>query len=108
MQSTKISSPDKYPGVDPDFIESIILLIESKRCGTINFFDDKYKLQGHEGHLLNINKTATGTYLEIGKTEHYRIRIDKIVTILGRPGPSYDAYDRFAHVCLTCEDLGQF
>ena len=31
-----------------------------------------------------------------------RARIDRIITINGKPGPAYDEYDRYALACLDC------
>jgi hypothetical protein len=30
------------------------------------------------------------------------IRIDRIITLFGKPGPAYDEYDAYANECLSC------
>ena len=30
------------------------------------------------------------------------VRIDRIITLFGKPGPGYEAYDAFANQCLAC------
>jgi hypothetical protein len=31
-----------------------------------------------------------------------RIRIDRIITLFGKPGAAYDKYDAFANACMDC------
>jgi hypothetical protein len=31
-----------------------------------------------------------------------KVRIDRIITVNGKPGPAYDEYDRYALACLDC------
>jgi hypothetical protein len=31
-----------------------------------------------------------------------QIRIDRIITLFGKPGAAYDEYDSFANQCLAC------
>lgn len=31
-----------------------------------------------------------------------KARLDRIITINGKPGPAYDEYDRYALACLDC------
>lgn len=32
-----------------------------------------------------------------------QIRIDRIITLFGKPGAAYDEYDAFANACLSCK-----
>lgn len=36
----------------------------------------------------------------LDNNEH--IRIDRIITLFGKPGAAYDEYDAFANACLNC------
>lgn len=96
---------DKYLPIDPDFLEIIIESIKERKSGKTHYFDSGNKIELAEGKLDELIQLNSGRYLKIEGT---LVRLDKIITLLGRPGPSYDAYDRYANVCLTCEDLGQF
>ncbi len=31
-----------------------------------------------------------------------QIRIDRIITLFGKPGAAFDEYDAFANQCLSC------
>lgn len=96
---------DKYLPVDPDFKEIIAERAASIPSGKVHFFTPENKIGLAEGIIGEIYQTPDGQFLKVGVEQ---VRLDKIITFLGRPGPVYDDYDRYANVCLTCEDLGQF
>jgi hypothetical protein len=31
-----------------------------------------------------------------------RIRVDRIITVFGKPGAAFDEYDAYANACLSC------
>jgi hypothetical protein len=31
------------------------------------------------------------------------VRLDRIITINGKPGPAFDEYDNYANGCLSCK-----
>lgn len=97
---------DSYSPIDPDFYEIFGQLIEAQRTGKIFFFGPDDELQEASGMIQTIVKKDNGEFIQTDNK--MLVRIDKIITIFGRPGPAYDAYDRYANACLTCEDLGQF
>lgn len=87
-------------------MESIEKWIAEKKQGKTHFFDQNGLLNTSEGTLLSIDKGNDGVFLSIEGDQP--VRLDKIITLIGKPGPAYEAYDRYANACLTCEDLGQF
>lgn len=98
---------DPFMPIDPDYTEIIEEYISLKKRGKINFFNEQGKVDStSEGFALELLNRPDGVLLAM--TEGEMIRVDKIITLMGRPGPAYDEYDRYANVCLTCEDLGQF
>lgn len=96
---------ETYLPVDPDFMEIVAEIIKTGRSGKVHFFNPQGELDDAEGFMKEISKKKEGEFLIIGSQN---VRLDKIITILGRPGPSYETYDRYANACLTCEDLDQF
>lgn len=42
----------------------------------------------------------TGIYITLDTGS--AIRIDRIITLYGKPGAAFDEYDRFANECLSC------
>ncbi|MFY0650664.1 MAG: hypothetical protein JXQ96_01460 [Cyclobacteriaceae bacterium] len=105
MDKTK-TYPDPFMPIDPDYTEIIEAYISEEREGKVFYFDPEEKLNDTTGKVLRLEKTAQGVFLHISSGQS--VRVDKIITLVGRPGPAYDAYDRYANACLSCEDLGQF
>ena len=98
---------DKYLPVDLDFEQKVHLNIDRTQKGKVHYFDYNGSIGLGEGRIESLEKSPAGCFIRMSETEEM-IRLDKIITLFGRPGPAYDEYDRYANVCLTCEDLGQF
>lgn len=96
---------ESYLAVDSDFEELVRRLIEEERHGKVYYFDPKNELEGVEGSLKRLEKTSDGIFLRIDDSS---VRLDKIITLLGKPGPAYEEYDNYANACLACNDMGQF
>ncbi len=97
---------DSYLPVDPDFMELIDSLIQRKSNGKIHYFNAKGELDDAYGEFLRVSKSQSGEHLVLSKDQY--VRLDKIITVLGKPGPAYEEYDRYANACLNCSDEGQF
>lgn len=96
---------DKFLPFHPDFHELVLENISKDKIGKIHFFEPSMKVGLVEGKISKYTKKNSGYFLQVGSD---LIRMDKIITLFGIPGPSYEDYDRYGNVCLTCEDLGQF
>ncbi|MEQ8474434.1 MAG: hypothetical protein RIC35_24770 [Marinoscillum sp.] len=94
---------DNYLPVDPDFIDKAQRLIELSKAGKVHYYDSKGQIELSDGTLINLIKDNFARYLEMANGE--KIRLDKIITILGSPGPSFENYERFANACLSCESI---
>lgn len=98
---------EAFMPIDPDYTEIIEDYIATKKRGKVNFFDEYGKIEGtSECFAMELQKQPEGVLLRLSGGE--MVRVDKIITLMGRPGPAYEEYDRYANVCLTCEDLNQF
>lgn len=97
---------DTYSPIDPDFYDLFDQLIQEKRSGKIFFFNPKKELDEAAGYIQAVLKEPDGQFLKTNNGS--KVRLDKIITVFGKPGPAYDEYDSYANACLTCEDLGQF
>lgn len=106
MTKPDIKYPEPYSPIDPDFMDIIEKWIEEKKHGKTHFFDQNGLVNTSEGTMQSIDREDDGVFLSIAGGQP--VRVDRIITLLGRPGPAYEAYDRYANACLTCEDLGQF
>lgn len=94
--------PDSYSSVDPEVNDIVDRLIEQKATGKIFYFNPRNEVDEETGSITGIRKTKGGLFLEIRNA--LNVRLDKVITFYGRPGPAYDAYERFANACLACND----
>jgi hypothetical protein len=90
-----------YTPIDPDYFEIVENEIMKNKVSKIFFFKEQNELGEEKGEIDRI--------LTVGDFEKFlllangtRIRMDRIVTINGIPGPAYDEYDRYALACLEC------
>lgn len=97
---------DSYLPIDPNFYEVIQQAKEARKSGKIHFFNPMGEVDDGQGLITSIIQNEQGKFVLL--SDRRSIRLDKIITLYGRPGPSYEAYDRYANACLACEDLGQF
>ncbi|MBV6646513.1 MAG: hypothetical protein KI790_13740 [Cyclobacteriaceae bacterium] len=97
---------DAYLPVDPDFLELLTQLTHENRSGKVHFFNTRNDVDDVQGVLKALVKTRSGEFLQlIGGSA---VRVDKIITVLGKPGPAFDEYDSYGSVCFNCFDHGQF
>lgn len=90
-----------YTPVDPDYFDVVEQEIGKNKISTIYYFEKQNMVEEEKGKLKKIET--------VGDFEKYvvfnsgrRLRLDRVITINGIPGPAYDEYDRFALACLDC------
>lgn len=79
----------------------IFLQEQHKPESKVYFFGQGSDLEEAKGKITGIEKTAQHAEFLCFDTGD-RARIDRIVTINGKPGPAYDEYDRYSLACLDC------
>jgi hypothetical protein len=90
-----------YVPVDYVYREVIQEQIERKSRGKIFFFDQDQKVNSLEGQVVALDEIAgQGLFITLDSGE--RLRIDRIITLFGKPGAAFDEYDSFANQCLSC------
>lgn len=94
---------DNYLPVDPDFIDDVNKIATKALSGKIHYFDPRGKVDDVQGIVQKIEQKGHVEFVKVDTGE--LIRMDKIITIMGKPGPSYSEYERFANACLSCENL---
>jgi len=103
--------PFSYTPVSYDYREVIEEEIQKKTCGKIFYFGEQVEILEATGTIIRlIEKPGFGMFIELN-TEGEEIRIDRIITLFGKPGAAYDEYDAYANACLACnygEDFGRF
>ena len=90
-----------YTPVPYECRETIAEQISSGASGKVFFFNAENAVDSAEGRLIKMEEVAgQGIFLTL--EPHTIIRIDRIITSLGKPGAAYDEYDSFANQCLAC------
>lgn len=90
-----------FTPVPYEFREMLQEAIEEKKSGKIFFFNDANALDDAAGRLVEVTDVqGDGMYAVLETTQ--RIRIDRIITLYGKPGAAYDEYNAYGNVCLDC------
>jgi hypothetical protein len=69
--------------------------------GKVFYFDEKQTVNSLEGFVTKMEEIA-GKGLFITMDSDNKIRIDRIITLFGKPGAAYDEYGAYANECLSC------
>lgn len=99
MDNNSKVKKDPYLPVDCDFCDELALLSDRKKFVKLFFFNGPETIDVVTGVVTDIATRNREEFCIIGGRE---VRLDKIVTIDGKPGPAYEQYDAFANACLNC------
>lgn len=91
-----------YLPVDPDFYDIIEKEKLKKKIAVVNYFGENNSLEDAKGEIEGIVSSKNEEKFisfDTGK----KVRLDRVITINGRPGPAYDEYDSYALACLDCQ-----
>lgn len=68
-------------------------------CGKIFYYTPEQGVLEAEGRLTAVEEVdQTGVFLFLDSGE--RVRIDRVITMFGKPGAAYEAYDAYANACM--------
>ncbi|MEH0158676.1 hypothetical protein V6R21_31865 [Limibacter armeniacum] len=90
---------ESYLPVDHDFREQVIALATQKKHIKVFYFDPDNNLEDAKGSIIDMVTNNNGEHALIGGKE---VRLDKIIALDGKPGPSYDEYDSYGNACMNC------
>lgn len=91
----------KYAPIDPDYYEMISSEMSKERESVVHFFNAKNIPDTKKGKLIQLSgNDKNGKFLILQPKN--QLRLDRIITLNGKPGPAYDEYDSFANACLDC------
>ncbi len=90
-----------YTPIDPDYFEIMEKEILRNKISKIFYFEEDKNL-GEVKAKINRSFTVNNFEKFLEMSNGKRVRIDRIITINGIPGPAYDEYDRYALACLEC------
>ena len=75
--------------------------IAEKRSGKVFFFNDAGEIDECAGRVTRLEEIE-GEGLFILMEPEGRVRVDRIITLFGKPGAAFDEYDAYANQCLAC------
>lgn len=96
----KSSTITSYSPVSWDYREVIQEEMDKKTTGKIFFFCQEgiCEDQGVVTELVDLVGEGMFIILDNGN----KIRIDRIITLFGKPGAAYDEYDAYGNTCMEC------
>ena len=90
-----------YTPVQYVYREIIAEEIAKHTRGKIFYFEADQKVESTEGCVTEIQDIkGKGIFILLDRGE--MIRIDRIITLFGKPGAAYDEYADYANQCLSC------
>lgn len=106
---SKLKAIDYLP-VEWVYRDVITEQIEKGTTGKIFYFCEKEGVCSALGKILSMNEIEQkGVFICLDSDEW--IRIDRIITLFGKPGAAYDEYDAYANACMDCmggHEMGDF
>lgn len=90
-----------YTPVQWVYREVILEEIEKRSEGKVFHFGTKELISCSAGYIKALKELPEkGLFIELNTGED--IRIDRIITLFGKPGPAFDEYDAYSNACLSC------
>ncbi len=91
-----------YTPVDFVYREAVEAAIAQQQYGRIFYFDDHDRLESADGIVVKLQEEQTGWWIELNTTA--RIKLHRVITLFGKPGPAYDEYDLYSIRCGECAE----
>lgn len=89
-------TPVQY--VHKEIIEEAIL---KQTAGKVFYFLNGNVLESAEGKIIKMEDLpGEGVFVTMVPEAH--IRIDRIITLFGKPAAAFDEYDAYANACMDC------
>lgn len=92
---------DSYLPVEHVYREIAEAEIVKAKHGKVFYFDTRGAVESEEGKIKALEEHA-GEGLFLRMENDRRIRMDRVITLFGKPGAAYDEYDAYANACLSC------
>lgn len=101
MNLKEESRSPAYLPVDWVYREVIEEQIKISGTGKIFYFCKEEGICSAEGKIVKMEEIP-GKGIFIHLDPRHMIRIDRIITLFGKPGAAYDEYDSYANACMDC------
>ncbi len=90
-----------YSPVEYVYREVIEDEIVKHTSGKIFYFNSDHVVDSIEGRIVKMEEiNSKGLFIKLDPEAH--LRIDRIITLFGKPGAAFDEYDAYANQCLSC------
>ena len=90
-----------YSPVEYVYREVIEEEIGKRTSGKIFYFNSEGVVDSIEGRIIKMEEiNGKGLFITLDPEAH--LRIDRIITLFGKPGAAFDEYDDYANQCLSC------
>jgi len=101
MNISKESLTAPYLPVAWEYREVAEEEMSKKTRGKIFFFCQEQGIGEGEGSIIELKEIKNeGLFLILDNGT--KIRIDRIITLYGKPGAAYDEYDAYGNTCMDC------
>ncbi|HYH55383.1 MAG TPA: hypothetical protein VD772_02160 [Anseongella sp.] len=91
-----------YLPVPWDFREMLDEAMQQHKTGLIHYFSTEPEIERARGRVERLLREPGGEYLLTESGE--KVRLDKIITLFGQPGPAFDDYESYGNACMSCSD----
>lgn len=89
-----------YIPIHPEYYDMFSEEVE-KEISKVFYFGTGNDIEEAKGKITGLVKPDEfEEYLAFDSGD--KVRIDRIITVNGKPGPAYDEYDAYALACLNC------
>lgn len=89
-----------YTPVQYVYREIIDEEIAKHTTGKVFYFDQQGALEVAEGRIVKVEERNAGIFILMDS--EVEIRVDRIITLFGRPAAAFDEYDAYANACMNC------
>ncbi|MGC1243702.1 MAG: hypothetical protein WA874_19055 [Chryseosolibacter sp.] len=91
-----------YTPVQYVYKEVIAEEIEKGTIGKIFYFSEGSMVEEVQGSIARLEEVEKkGEFITMDPEA--QVRIDRIITLFGKPGAAFDEYDAYANACLDCK-----
>ncbi|HTF17046.1 MAG TPA: hypothetical protein VK658_03175 [Chryseolinea sp.] len=92
---------ESYTPVPYEFRDVLDEQIAKGITGKVFFWSADDKVDEEVGKIVRVEERQGDGMFAIFD-QGPQVRIDRIITLFGKPGPGFEAYDAFANQCLAC------
>ena len=92
---------NSYSPVQYVYREIIEEEITKHTRGKIFYFSSNNTVESFEGQIMELKEIPSKGLFIVTDSE-FQIRVDRVITVFGKPAAAYDEYDNYANQCLSC------